>query len=262
MHLIKSPLFCKKFRRNYWSCGPVAHWILSRVSHDKPNAATSEDWAIWHKTLKTNHPYVDWIVETALDDVQDIICFPLDVLYSIEVYVRNRFVDRLHYIPTYLPKGRYHEIDTRLLHGLFSLLADHVECDKAHMHMINNESIKLSGWDRHKATRYRNAEYGLAYLDWEIGLESDSPFQSATAVEIKDLYIWWTKLRPNRPDPWVVYGAQSDNTDETFDNFWDRSLSLQERTDMDAIHELERQYEEEDTANMKRLIDIRSSLWT
>ncbi len=130
---------------------------------------------------------------------------------------------------------------------------------------------------------WRSPEAGLAYLDWASGLKLDSGWgvepgsadygepthQALAAREIKELYMWWTQVYPNRPD---VYDASG------WSAYCERRralgydiLDLEEKTPaeadecktaLDRSNEIEAAYEAEDEAMMIRLIRIRDSLWT
>ena len=110
--------------------------------------------------------------------------------------------------------------------------------------------------------------------DW--GVEATDPnhgkptSQAVRAKEIKELYTRWTVTYRNRPDAydasgWTEYCEASKLANGgkfMFSN--DRSPELQAMSDKthELLQEIEAAYEEEDTIMMKRLIDIRQSLWT
>ena len=60
---------------------------------------------------------------------------------------------------------------------------------------------------------------------------------------IKNLYLWWTETRPNRPDPYDLY--DENNKTESFNK----------------INELETRYHQEDTNMLIKLISIRQDIW-
>jgi hypothetical protein len=93
--------------------------------------------------------------------------------------------------------------------------------------------------------------------------------QAVAAQEIKALYLWWTQIRPVRPDAYDVSGwsdyCKSRRVGE------DCTIGFEDRTDQDLIEsksaldrltEIEQQYEAEDESMMIRLIKIRGHLWT
>jgi hypothetical protein len=148
-------------------------------------------------------------------------------------------------------------------------------------------------WPFRHFTHFNYPELGLAYLEWEMGLMYDEGWygcpdrkfsdeerakypdygqmtqQAKNAAEIVELYNWWVNIRPKRSDPmneggWLAYCdhmsarygddvLHEERTDE------ERALSKQA---LDKTNEIEQAYDDEDTVMMKRLIEIRDSLWT
>jgi hypothetical protein len=84
------------------------------------------------------------------------------------------------------------------------------------------------------------------------------------AQEIKYLYTWWKDVRPNRPDPAKVSGW--DKVCDKWDILSDKDNCEEKKSEVDAAREkndaIEKEYEDEDTRMMKRLIDVRKALWT
>lgn len=249
-------------RIDYWSCGKFADKIRALFHVEpKPHAATGEEWDRWHKANKRNVGY--WIAEELLNNLQDIWYFPKDVYRNILRYYKNRFVDKSHYLSTKLKAGEYHEIETRMLHGLFETLVDFVEYEKAHMHMISHPG--------EKRVKLPNAELGLKYLDWEINLGDQSPLQSEGAKEVLELYKWWKEVRPQRPDTWeasglaAFYDAKREDKDEDDGGFLRQeppNVQAESSILFDVRAKIEQMYDDEDTEMMIRLIKVRERLWT
>jgi len=181
-----------KSRRNYWSCSAFATWCNKTFgTRDKPKAGTLKEFYDYKTSAKTVSPILYWFVETFLDTIQDIIYFPKDVLYHIKYKFANRFISKTHVISTTLPVGDWHDCDSRISSGLFLLIVNFVEKEKAHMHRISMGGPKKT-----------NREDGIAYLDWEIGLGDDGGTdQVASAIEIKEIYSWIKDVYPNRFTP-------------------------------------------------------------
>jgi len=226
-------------RSNYWSCSVFADWLRKVLkSPSKPQYATMEEWNKWRTNFSKSNSFTYWLVEEFLDEVQNKIMFPADVFNEIRHYIRNRFIDKLQYLPTNLPKGEYYDVRERLLCGMFGTLVDFVEIEKAHMHLLfhcNRRSV-LGNW-----IHVRSHEDGMKYLEWEATLddpalpETDrSVRQAEVAREIIELYKWWKDVRANRISPY------------DFDNWF----------------EIEEQYNKEEEAMMIRLCKIRLGLWT
>ncbi len=255
------------FRNHYWSCSQFAHLVYERFGINKPSFASGEEWSDWEKQTQEQHPYVYFFVETILDIAQNIIYYPADIFCTIQQSIKNRFINKTHLIDTKLPEGQFYDTDTLLLHGMFELLVDFVECEKALMSVWCN-SYPQPWWMKHKITawkRYRNSEAGLQYLEWETTLTDSSPKQANAATEIITLYNWWKNIRPNRPDPYDESGlTEYYNTHEQIDNSYTmRTVHFTDEwtTMSDQCAKIEQQYEQEDTEMMHKLINIRNFLW-
>jgi hypothetical protein len=132
-------------------------------------------------------------------------------------------------------------------------LVDFVEIELAH----------LSRWDEYKRHKFKNGrciEAAYDYFEWATNLKYDEDYsgigpsdpdygkptpQAEDAVKIKELYEWWTKIRPNRDNPMDTI------TEQTHGKHYFR-----------LINEIERSYELEDTEKLVELIRLRSHLWT
>lgn len=264
--------------RNYWSCSKFANWLRGTP---KPRAATLEGWDDWKAVAKSSRPFRYWLAEEGLDHLQKFLRLPIDALYSVKYYIVNRWVTKTHVLSTGLKPGKWHELDERLIHGMFNELVNFVEVELAWMHVVWDEAARKQfnvpfwgyGWWRFRTWRCKEA--GLANLDWQRSIVNNETYgvepgdeaygtptrQAINAQEILDLYTWWTVTRPARPDPYIVSGwtelcsrtpgggVRAMNHDES-------------RTALDLIDKLEQQYDDEDDQMMTRLIKVRKSLWT
>jgi hypothetical protein len=206
----------------------------------KPHAATSEQWQSWKANAKAANKTMFWIVEELLDSAQSAFFLPHNAYKSVKIYIRNRFISKTHVLQTKLSPGLWHEVDTRILHGLFETLVNFVEVEKASMQRTTNYFNKES------SKGFTSKELGLQYLAWETSLlneDGSKTFQAIAAEETIRLYTWWTEKRLKRKDPYaykVDYNIQ----------------------DIIASSKLEELEEQEDTDNLIALIKIRTSLWT
>ncbi len=276
-------LFAKSFRwmtghrsrADYWSCSKLADRLRAKSGvTEKPGAATSEEWDSWHKANTGKWGY--WLAEEGLDILQDIWMFIPDVYRNIRYYIRNRFIDKTHYLDTKLKKGSFHEMETRLLHGMFEALVDFVEYEKANMQR----------WSSDEKFKLPNKAAGLAYLGWEISLKDEGVGeavhvahvrQSEAAKETLALYYWWKYTRPLRKEPgeavglWEFQKAMRDKYCEDGDNIWgilgrSKDYTAEEQAENDRLFQASndeevRQYNE-DTEMMIRLVNLRNTLWT
>ncbi len=245
-----------RHRINYWSCSKLANWIRGE---EKPFALEWKKWDEWKESQKKKRPLRFWLSDTFLDKVQNFIYFPYDIYREIKHYIRNRWIDKTHYIKTGLEPGKYHEIDTRILCGLFTELVDYVEIELAH----------LSKWNSSKEYKFKSGrcvEAGLDYLDWAMSLTYGTDFnyekshklyneptpQAKSSTEILELYNWW-KNRDKRPDSHEESG---------WDKFYESDNKKEKEKAFKKLNKLEKKYEKEDEDMLIRLIKIRKHLWT
>ena len=239
----------KRSRMYHWSCSKFADKIRGTP---KPFALEWREWDDWHKNAKDKHPYRYWIAEKLLTKLQDFVNLPIDIYHTIEVYIRNRYIDKVHYLRTDLTPGEYYDLDTRILHALFTELTDLVEVEYASMQKYSEEK------HNYVFNKGRCPLAGLDYLNWSGQLKYDESMgfspededynkptpQATTALTVLELYNWW-KNRDNRPDPYSLYTKEKDGPQYFL-----------------KIDDMERKYEEEDTDMLIKLIKIRSGLWT
>ena len=123
----------------------------------------------------------------------------------------------------------------------------------------------------------------MAYLNWaktltnEEFLDDDKKSeavptsQALAALEIIELYTWWTVTYRNRPDPYEASGWTAYCEESRAANGGSLSWSghkdnpeLRAKSDaaLKALREMEEAYEKEEEEMMIRLIKIRQSLWT
>lgn len=248
-------------RINYWSCSRFADWIRGGK---KPPALQWDEWEKWREENRRLHPLRFFLAEEVLDRLQDLFMFPWDIRRSISAWWDNRFVSKTHVLKTGLPAGKYHELDTRILHGLFNELVEFVEVELAHMQNYGENEKK------YRFKRGRCPEAGVDHLEWAMGLKHDDSFlskkdpdwgkptpQAKAAAKTLELYRWWKEVRPARKDPHDASG---------WSEVWDKEQSkANDKAKMAAIKRLqkiEEEYDGEDEKMLVRLIKIRKSLWT
>jgi hypothetical protein len=238
----------KRSRINYWSCSNFANFIRGE---EKPCALPWDEWETWRQESAKKHPFRYWVAEEVLDFLQNIVNFPMDVYHTIEVYARNRYIDKLHYLHTGLKPGEYYDLDHRILHGLFNELVLFVESDQAHL-------MKAYPERKYKFVKGRCKQAGLDYLNWagQLKLNEDYGFnpddedynkptaQAIDSQKILQLYNWWLD-RDYRVSPYDLFTKEKDG------RFYYRK-----------IDEMEHQYDIEDDNMLIELIKIRHSLWT
>ena len=276
-------------RAKYWSCTKFADWIRGE---NKPSALPWDEWDTWRDNAKQKHPVRTWIAEEVLDKIQDFLCFPGDKIHSLVYWINRRFIDKSHIIQTGLKKGAWHEVEEKLLHGMFEELVTFVETQKASMswHEENTRFARVKNdhfvpwteknWFTRNLTDWRSEHYGVQHLLWEITLVVNKDWtgdesewgkptrQAIDALEILELYVWWKYIRPMRKDPydesgWTAVCAERRNSKSLFDmRDEDEDHKALTNKALDRLQELEQQYDNEDTDMMVRLVKVRKSLWT
>ena len=240
----------------------------------KPYSNTGKGWSEWKKAAKQRHPFRYWLVEVALDKLEDVIKWPVKKLYNAKYYIVNRWVDQSHALvahPKHIKPGNWQDLDYRILHCTFDELVDFVEVEKAYANYRwdLDKLGELKWWQggRWRTRTWRSAEAGLSYLKWESEISEDEApsSQAEAAKEVLFLYDWWVNVRPNREDPMEVSGwsAYCDTyRDEGLFAMFDKDDGVDTKSMHDKMRELETQYDEEDTEMLIRLIKIRGYLWT
>ena len=275
---------------NYWSCTPFADWLRGTP---KGGAKTSEDWDNWHTQASQAHPIRYWVADTALDHLQDFVTWPVRKIYDFKYYINNRFVTRTHCLtahPRDIKPGEWSDVGNRFLPCLFNELVDFVEIEQAWSHIAWDAEARkkyrapfwASGWFRWRT--WRCPEAGLDHLNWASELRMTEDWgvhsgdkgygeltgQAKNAREVRELYLWWKEVYPNRRDPydasgWTDYceAARLANGGKLYFGA-DKSPELKKQSDKahKLLQKLEEDYEKEDEAMMIRLIKIRNSLWT
>jgi len=255
--------------------------IKSHLNLEKPYALSWGEWRKWHEKTKAERPIAYFIMDTIPDKWDDFIKFFTKPINDLRYGLRVRVFDRYHVINTGLKPG-YADCDTRMLHGMFSMLVDFVEVEKAWMHVVWDPEERHNhkypwwsyGWTRFKS--FRNPQAGIDHLKWEMTLDSPkllpherSPSQAQTAREIWEIYHWWKFSRPARPDPhdasgWSDHCRQLEARGKHILDFESETDEERARGNecLDRSRELEAAYEAEDEEYLIRLVKIRKSLWT
>ena len=233
------------------------------------------------------------MAEEALGHIQDFVTWPVRTIYDIKYYINNRWVTRTHSLtahPRDIKPGKWQDVGNRFLPCLFNELVDFVEIETAWSHIAwgskedrakYNPPFYATGWFRWRTWRCPQA--GLDHLDWAMTLtnvewlgedkkgEAVPTSQAISAKEIKELYIWWTTVYQNRPDPMDASGW-SDYCEAMrvkYPGSFFSSVNSKDPEDKkasDKAHKLmckiEKAYDKEDTEMLIRLIKARDSLWT
>lgn len=255
-------------RYNYWSCTKFADFIRGKP---KLNIATIEEWSEWKKEAKIKKVRY-WLAETGLDQLQNIIYYPYDVYKEVKAYIYNRFFIKTHALiasPQDIKPGSWCDLDSRILFCLFNELQIFVESELALSNAISSkENQKKYNALNSCGPKWKSRESGLEYLDWASKICIDGTdelsCQAKTAIETKELYLWWTDVYRNRLDPYEASGYYKMLLDKK-DMYQDLSNLLNnddERRDaLKKAMDIENAYIDEENEMLIRLIKIRKGLW-
>lgn len=250
-------------RYNYWTCSKFADWIRGEK---KPFALEWGKWDEWKEEQKKKRPVRFWLSDTFLGWLQDIVYFPSDIYHSVDIYVRNRWIDKTHVIQTGFKPGKFYEIDDKIMHGLFNELVDFVEKDLAHKGQYGSKT-------KFKFKNGRCVDAAYAYFKWCNNLKEKNEDgrrvltdQAKSSRQIQKLYEWWTKTRPSRIDPYDASGwgevCKVDDITLFDDKNKTRTQLRKQKQALKKLGDIEEKYDNEDTNMLIELIKIRHHLWS
>lgn len=264
----------------YWNDKPPFKWLRKKFNIEKPTALEWGEWDNWNEATKAAHPIGWFMTETVPSAFDWLEKHTIGYVYEIRYYMRNRFIRKTHYLRTGLDVGAYHDLDTRIMHGLMEGIVDYVEIEVAY-------KSRWVGTDESKKAKWKNGrcpQLGLEYLKWEMGLRLDEDWgitpgdekygeltdQAHRAIDALKLYVWWKFDRPRRPDPMDASGW-SQYCDDMREKYGERMFFRRNETEEEnarsamtrkKMYEIEAQYEAEDEAMLLQIIKIRKGLWT
>lgn len=259
------------------------------ILRNVPDFETAKGWREWRQRAKAEQPIAYWLNDTAADWIKDGYRTLARPFSNAKAWVRYRVFDRYHVIDTGLKPG-YADMDRRMLHGMFNMLVDFVEIEKAWMTVVFSSDDRKKyryPWfsvGRFRIRSFRCPEAGLDHLRWEMTLddpklapEERCDSQASDAREIMALYDWWKNVRPRRPDAMDASGwsehcdhrrriKEANGHDNPLDFLDDDDETPEEKELALAIirktHEIEKNYDDEDEQMLMRLVKIRKGLWT
>jgi len=225
------------FKSSLWDGG-----FFSRCKHyfyNMPEALGWGEWSKWDKKTKKEHPISWFFLDTIPDFMHDCWRPIKDTYYNLKC----KYIIKYHHVKIDVdrffvgnewnvkkPLRNYHwlDSDTKMLFANFQILVDFVEKEED-------------------------------MVDWQA-----TPHHQTAYEEFMELYNWWTKERPNRPDECPDATDYGIDRDELFGPNVDRKNPgyIQWSKDIDEYHQNEEAYTNEDTEMLIRLITIRQYLWT
>lgn len=160
----------------------------------------------------------------------------------------------------------YWDKDTILLYAIMQIVVDFVEVECAFMEVDAPYTLRQwinfkLPWFLRSDEVYRNRDLGLQHLTWLEQAYQDMGENSAEAPKaIREVYLWWKDVRPNRQDPGDESGFNAymleceRNGIKKQDKHLDKLLKKTVR--------IEQQHEQEDTQMLNKVIKYRDFMWT
>jgi hypothetical protein len=164
-----------------------------------------------------------------------------------------RFFDVYHKIDTGL-KPNYHEIETRMLYGCFSLLVQYVEKAFSGIKSIEDRIEYL-----------KNSAIKEIEENPDHGKQIAEHFEDEIIVlyEVMRLYLWWKEIFPNyeKNDPWMK--DENDHLVKSYvENFkLGKNNSEGLESFFSECEKFDENKKQEITNNLLSLVKIRESMW-
>lgn len=236
--------FHRKYR-NHWSLSKLSKFIRKLVGLENPGTLSAEGWAQHEKQSKQTAPFFNWLTNEFFDKVQDVVMFLPDCIYSVNVFYRN-WKDKSHVLEGGFEVGQWVDRCTRFNTCLFYELEKFIEKEKG---------LDTLAWEK---TLVYDESWGC-----EKGHENygKSTHQALAAMEQEAIYNFW-KSHKNR-DLYEESGwsAICEDKYEKGDCLLNNQ-SQQEKEVLEKLSLLEKEYDEQETEMLIRLIKIRNYLWT
>lgn len=260
--------------RNYWSCTKLADYIRGNT---KPQVASASKWIDWEESAKESKPVRYWLAETGLDSLQEIVYSPVTAVAAVRSYVSNRFISCAHACtasPQDITPGSWCDTGYRFMPCMFNELVNFVETEIASVHYSSLSKEDRNRFEKPRMFRtWRSPSAGVEKLALDslvlnkeiIDNAPDDPHKdelsqfAIRSKEVLDLYLWWTEVYRNRPDPYDTV-SQELGVKPTLDMLdYDEAIVREWSKRVAAIEQC---YDNEDEEMLIRLIKIRKWLWT
>lgn len=160
--------FYKRTRYPYWSNTKVFSWML-------PEESTQPfTFAKLREQLDSGINPTP-LIERIIDNLQDVVMFPLDLVYSIKIYFKNS-KGNTHVLDGGLVKGQWYDLNHRISHCLFYELEKFIEKEKG---------LEVHEWEK---TLTFSEDWGVKPTDEKYGMLTH---QALAAIEQDEIYQWW-----------------------------------------------------------------------
>jgi len=212
--------------------------IKSFLTFEAPYALSFDGWDEWNAKTKAEQPIKWFFLKTIPDVWKTTVYWKLEHIVVRQLYwgFKYRFIPKHQYniVKPRTLSPDYHNPYSVLLHASFEVLVNFIEFERDH-----------------------------GYVDW-MATTQHSEFW----YEANKLMYWWQNIRPCREDwldrdyPYPDAPKDCEKTSWVISSKYTDTPEYKEFSRICKIRsDLELQYEEEETTNLKRLADIRMFLW-
>lgn len=157
--------FHKKYRSTYWSI------VVSEFFYGKKERVKYYSISELFASLDEKSPWLDRV----LDKLQNIVYFPSDLLYSVNIYFKNK-KGNTHVLDGGLEKGVWYDLDYRISQCLFYELDKYITQEKG---IENHQAEMKLVIDENMFVDKSHEDYGK--------LTS----QALAAIEQDEIWNWW-----------------------------------------------------------------------
>lgn len=171
--------FHRRNRMNYWSQSKVVGYLdRNGIRQQTKKTSYTPDEVLERFRMK------DGFFESLVDKLQNLVMFPLDVVYSVRVHFKNK-KGKTHVLSADLDEGSWYDLTYRIPVCLFTELEKFVEQEKG---------LEMHEWEK---TLTHNNEW-----------EKDNPYygqltpQALNAIEQEVIYKWWKENKNREYSTW------------------------------------------------------------
>lgn len=173
-------------------------------------------------------------------------------------YIAFRTTKRYNIIKIRSLRPNYYDKDTLLLHAVMQLVVDYVEIE-----LVPEPDTKfrkfLAKLPWAIRPQFRSSELGLAALN-AIIQENIDPNWHDFHLKLREVYLWWTNVYPNRQSVEELSGFTHFIKNK---NKYSKTYNIKkEKHIFDKMRKLEINYTKEESDMLKAVIDYREFLWT
>jgi len=172
--------FHKRTRMSYW-----CHWkIVEYLDRNNPRQKTRKKLYTTEE-VKQRLSMRKGFYESVANKLQDIVMFPLDLIYSVKIHFKN-LKGNTHVLDGGLEKGTWYDLCYRIPRCLFYELEKFIEQEKG---------LETHEWEK---TLTHNDNW-VSKDDPKYGTLTN---QALAAIEQQEIYDWWKANKDREYTTW------------------------------------------------------------